>query len=730
MRERQHIIPCGGLKASGNAAAEANVLPLNLWSDQDENYVELKVEDLHAALFKTVPDEFHDLMEIAAYVYCADQATSRGRKDVDGFGEHWRRRFEFKIPVRVPDFWNQTGVQELLTGTLGFLSEDDYAFEFVQANNPPPIQEYFTNLLPGGPAEDMEGVVLFSGGLDSLAGAVEESIGDKRRVMLVTHKPTDKLNNVHRRINKLLADRADKFSPHHLYVRAYKDSNLNKDYTQRTRSFLYACVGATVSRMMGFDLLRFYENGIVSLNLPVCAQVVGSRATRTTHPAVLAGFQKLFTVLAGGQFRVQNRFIWDTKADVVRRLLKYGCGDLIGASISCAHVFTYSNEHPHCGTCSQCIDRRIGVIAAGAEALDPAGGYKSDVFTGHRPKQEHRMMVGTYINRADRISKLGNVGDLITAFPDVVRVFKHIEGKPLAVAEKIFELEKRHAAEVNGVLELMIARHAKELREHSLAPDCLLSLTYDSGRGNVPVIAPKPAVERQAKRWEEEDEPKNVFRLGYGYKVWNLVFAGKREVLQDDRAVNLVEYLLKHPPDVPIHATELENLVDGVPLLDGLGAIGRAEEQGGAPVAVGSVGGVIVEATGRKLAGKDTLPALRAEYIELRATIDDENLPVEEREEAQKKLSALANASSRGGKFADGASRAAERVRKQIKTLIKELKEWEISRGKPNLVLQAFGKHLEDHLWLPSVGINNRIGAVGRAGCYTYVPPKGVRWRD
>jgi hypothetical protein len=731
MRENRHIIPCGGLKASGTASEDI-VLPLNLWSRQDTNYVELKVEDLHSALLKTVPAEFHDLMEIAAYVYCADQATSRGGKDVDGFGEHWRRQFEFKIPVRVPDFWNQSGVQKLLTETLGFLSDDDYNFEFEQAINPPQIQEYFSNLLPGGPAEDMEGVMLFSGGLDSMAGAVEESVHEKRRVMMVTHKPTDKLNNVHKRIKNLLAERAGKFRPNHLYVRAHKSSDLNKNYTQRTRSFLYACVGATVSRMMGFDLLRFYENGVVSLNLPVCAQVVGSRATRTTHPMVLDGFEQLFSLVAGTQFHVENKFIWDTKADVIRRLIKHGCEDLIGASISCAHVFTYSNQYPHCGVCSQCIDRRIGIIAAGAEAFERADGYKSDVFTGHRPKEEDRMMVGTYLNRAERISKLGNVGDLIAAFPDVVRVFKHIknEGKPLAVAEKIFDLHKRHATEVNGVLERMIADHAKQLREHSLDPDCLLSLTYDSGGGNIPAVAEKPATERQEKRWEEEKEAKDVFRLWRGYKVWNLIFAGGRDVLQDDRAVSLVEYLLKHPLDDPVHAIQLENLVDGVPLLDGWGGIGQAEENGNMPVAIGSVGGVIQEASGRKLAGKDTLPDLREEYAELRATVDDETLPAEEREDAQERLLELANASSRGGKFVDAASRAADRVRKQIKAFIKELKEAEKSRGTPNDVLRAFGKHLEDYLWLPSVGMKNRIGATTKPGCFTYNPPDDVRWRD
>lgn len=369
-------------------------------------------------------------------------------------------------------------------------------------------------------------------------------------------------------------------------------------------------------------------------------------------------------------------------------------------------------------------------MAAGAETWERADGYKSDVFTGSRPTEEDRMIVGTYINRADRISKLDNVGELITAFPEVVRVIKHLEGKPLAVAEKVFDLQKRHAAEVNGVLESMIARHAKQLREHSLPMDCLLALTFDTGGRSAPPVVEKPAVERQEKRWEKVEEAKDVFRLGRGYKVWNLVFAGKHEVLADERAVNLIEYLLKHPPENPIHASELEIHVDGNPLLDGLGGIGQAEENGKVPVAVSSVGGVIEEATGRKLTGKDTLPALRAELAELNATIEDDTLPANEREEAREKLSLLAKARSSGGKFVDSSSRAADRVRKQIKTFIKELMAAEITRGKPNLVLRAFGKHLENHLWLPSVGMKNRLGATGKPGCYTYDPPQGIRWRD
>jgi hypothetical protein len=76
------------------------------------------------------------------------------------------------------------------------------------------------------------------------------------------------------------------------------------------------------------------------------------------------------------------------------------------------------------------------------------------------------------------------------------------------------------------------------------------------------------------------------------------------------------------------------------------------------------------------------------------------------------------------------AGRAVDRVRKQIKTLIRELKEAEVSRGRGNEVLRAFGRHLEEYLWLPSVGGRKRLGAAGKAGCFTYDPPPGLRWRD
>jgi 7-cyano-7-deazaguanine synthase in queuosine biosynthesis len=725
--QRKHIIPCGGLAVSVIPGKETRVLPLTLWAGKGRDNVTLKVEDLHRSLYKPVPPQFEDLLEIAAYVCCADQATSRGGKDVEGFGGHWRRDFEFHIPVRAFEFWNRPETGKLLKETLEFLSDDYFDFKFVEATNAPPMQQYFDDFDAGWELNDIERVVLFSGGLDSLAGAVKESVEEKRRVMYVTHRPTTKLNNVQRNLEELLAKKAGKYRPMHVHVRAWKDSDLNKSYTQRTRSFLFAAIGATVAKMLGLDCVRFYENGVVSMNLPVCAQVVGSRATRTTHPRTLTCLRKLLTAVASGTFGVENDFIWDTKADVVRRILKAGCGDLIGASISCAHVHEFELAYPHCGVCSQCIDRRLGVVAAAADDYDPAGRYKSDVFTGERPKREDRMMVASYVERANKLAKLRDAADLIANYPEVVRVFGHLPGKPDQVADLVLGLQRRHAVEVNGAIETMLARKAKELRERTLSPDCLLRLTYDS-RGTVAPATPpvKECLERQEKRWEEEKEGPNTYRLSKGLNAWRLVFQGNVMVMKAERGLTLVDYLLKHPTDEAIHAVELEALVDGNPLIGGLGCIERAAGSGDGD---GEIGGVIVEAAGNKVTG-GTGTLLKTRLAELEAQTQDMTLIESEREAAQKERDELLTANASGGRMLDAAGRAAERVRKAIRRFIDELNSEEVRRGEPNVVLRSFGEHLERNLWLPSVGLRGRAGASGRPGCFIYERPKGVVWRD
>src|SRR5690349_366466 len=88
-------------------------------------------------------------------------------------GSEWRRRFKFRIPVRCLDAWTNPEIYEALCDCLNFLSEDEFEFQFVQSPRPNHVQSYFNFNGSEGLPDRPEEVLLFSGGLDSLAGAVD-----------------------------------------------------------------------------------------------------------------------------------------------------------------------------------------------------------------------------------------------------------------------------------------------------------------------------------------------------------------------------------------------------------------------------------------------------------------------------------------------------------------------------------------------------------------------------
>jgi hypothetical protein len=253
-----------------------------------------------------------DLLEIATYVYCADQATTRGGGTAKNYGAKWRRRFQFHIPVRTPDVWSSNPVLTALSDTLGFLSDDEYEFAFKQLSDPPPVSQYLDFGAGEATGFKPEEVILFSGGLDSLGGAVQQAAADKRTLALVSHRSSPKIGKQQKELLEDLAKHCSK-KPFHVPVWIYKEKALGKEFTQRTRSFLYASLAAVVARIFDLWRIRFYENGVVSINLPISPQVVGGRATRTTHPQVLNGFSEIFTALFQKPFAVENPFLWMTK---------------------------------------------------------------------------------------------------------------------------------------------------------------------------------------------------------------------------------------------------------------------------------------------------------------------------------------------------------------------------------------------------------------------------------
>lgn len=122
--------------------------------------------------------------------------------------------------------------------------------------------------------------------MDSLAGALQVLATTDRKVVLVTHRSAQKAITRQVRLGKELTE----LYPGrvlHLHVRATNIGSQARERTQRSRSFLFAGLGFVVARLFGASLLSFYENGVVSHQLPISPQVIGTMATRTTHPQSL-----------------------------------------------------------------------------------------------------------------------------------------------------------------------------------------------------------------------------------------------------------------------------------------------------------------------------------------------------------------------------------------------------------------------------------------------------------
>lgn len=254
---RDFEIACGE-NAATTSDLKQGFVALKIWeSDADEN-IKLCIEDIHQPLYTDIPSQFHDLIEIAAYVYSADQLIFRTHQDTDTFGGSWRRNLNFKIPVREPAVWNHPEVRDCLINTLNFLSDDNYEFDFTPAMEPRGFQGYLElddNVHETVPTEQ---VVMFSGGLDSLAGAIDEILLQKRKVTLVSHKSTPKNNGILRSLRRSLSEHAEShLTPEFLGIRASVKHKSSREHTQRTRSFLFASLGATIAKMLRLDSVRF-----------------------------------------------------------------------------------------------------------------------------------------------------------------------------------------------------------------------------------------------------------------------------------------------------------------------------------------------------------------------------------------------------------------------------------------------------------------------------------------
>ena len=469
MRHERLFLCAGASKPTGaKYPAEVQEVPLLLWGDSRN--IEIKMSDITERMGANIPDLYADLLEIATYVYCADQTTPRGGSGSRYLGEGFRRNMNFIIPVRKPGFWSQLKVRDALVETLGFLSDDSYDFCFTKLQRSPSVDNYF-EFSSEESAFDAKEVLLFSGGLDSLGGVVKEVFLDNKPVALVSHRSAPKIAPKQVDLHTDICGRcADNPAPKHIPVWIQKHGWEARDNSQRTRSFLYVSLAAIVARMFGRDRIRFYENGVTSLNLPIAEQIIGARATRTTHPRSIAGFHKLLSLLSDGSFQVETPFMWKTKTDVLELIKDAGLADLMKYAVSCSHVWAMTKLHTHCGCCSQCIDRRLAVFASDCTEHDPDEMYKTDVFIGQRSeKTQDSVLAESYVRSMRECTDLTEV-QFFSRYGELSRAIPYISGNSDDVAEKVFQLYVHNGQQVQKAIANALRHYADDLARE-MAPD-------------------------------------------------------------------------------------------------------------------------------------------------------------------------------------------------------------------------------------------------------------------
>jgi len=262
-----------------------------------------------------------------------------------------------------------------LTQALNFLSGDLWTLKARES----PLNPGFTGRWEQSWRPDA--AALFSGGLDSLAGAVDQLEGGKR-LLLLSHHDYGQLAAVQQNLAAVLMNHYGPDQVHHLNLRVQFPEA--PELTLRSRSLLYLALGLSAASSFGPETpLLIPENGWVSLNPPLTPNRLGSYTTRTTHPYFLEQITRLWRD-AGIKNPLINPYQYLTKGELLGRCQNPELlGKLASQSSSCARPVASrwrGRGGGECGYCYPCLLRRAALHRLGR---DRGEDYLLDALSGN-----------------------------------------------------------------------------------------------------------------------------------------------------------------------------------------------------------------------------------------------------------------------------------------------------------------------------------------------------------
>lgn len=471
------LVLCNGASPPANGPDGQQVISLDYRDTGDKKpTVRLGLPDFVRGVYH-LPDRVLDLLEIAAYVYCADRRTSRGPKDAVEY-RSWARSFRFAIKVRDHTFWNRNEVSSCLSRALQFMTGDrEFRFSF-QAGHSTPQADLFDDVRLHVDSPDDVEVALFSGGLHSLAGTLNHLEATSGRICLVSHQSQPGTAKTQRGLVKALRKHYPNRVPHYQFQCNLKGTRAAEE-TQRSRAFLYTSIAFAISITFNQTKFSVYENGITSINLPRRADLALARASRTTHPRTIFHLEELFALIANCDVNINLPLLWSTKTDVLAQILDSQHPELIPSSVSCSKTFQNLGLATHCGTCSQCVDRRFAAYAARADDIDETGLYALDFISSPIADREAKTTVVDYVRQAKDFATWNEdhfFAELATELSDVINFLPGSETEMDRILQ-VLDLCRRHGDQVAVAMKRMRAAHDDLYSE--LPRDSLLGLIAD-----------------------------------------------------------------------------------------------------------------------------------------------------------------------------------------------------------------------------------------------------------
>ena len=422
-------------------------------------------------------DRTLDLLELAAYVYCADRMSRRGAKGAVEY-HAWARSFHFVVKVRDYAFWKRSDVSACLSRALQFMTGDlEYKFSFQSGHSTQITGLFDDEQFRMDNSQDLT-VALFSGGIDSLAGVLNLLETTNQQVCLVSHQSQPGTVRTQRKLVDALKDHYPGRISHYQFDCHLKGIRAAEE-TQRSRAFLYTSIAFAIAQAFGQDGFSVYENGITGINFPRRADLSGARASRTTHPRTMFHLKELFLLLDEREMHIQLPFLWKTKTDVLALMRDGPHPELIPSSVSCSKTFQNLGPATHCGGCSQCVDRRFAAYASKADDIDNSGIYANDIISTAISDREVKTTVVDYVRQAKDFSTwnedhffmelAAELSDVVDYLPDTKGEFERLG--------LIRELCRRHGGQVALAMKRM--RDSHDDLYSTVARDSLLGLISD-----------------------------------------------------------------------------------------------------------------------------------------------------------------------------------------------------------------------------------------------------------